>query len=179
MLDLIAETEEACVAFVATIEAMIARLQALLDYMKKGATMTRIHAKDQCQQRIVLSDDNRCISCEPSRDPNAKLSLSAVKFIRIGQCTANFRKARNVAQYERLSLSLVYGNDFETLDLIAQREDDYERWVEGLQSLVVGAADRCVNRDREKEWRERGERKRREKRREKEKEERERERKRE
>ena len=105
--------------------------------------MTQIRAKDQLVSRVFLSQDNRYVCWDIGQQGETeKLELESVKFIRVGQCTASFRKARNVAQYERLSFSLIFGDTFSTLDLITQRDDDYERWVEGLQSLVVGAADR-------------------------------------
>jgi hypothetical protein len=142
---MIAETRDAMERFISTLEGMIARSHALLVYMHKGATMTQIRSKDLHLSRVFLSDDSQIICWDSDKKGETpKLALASVKFIRVGQCTATFRKARNVAQYERLSFSLIYGDAFETLDLICQREDDYERWVEGLQMLVVGAADRLV-----------------------------------
>jgi len=42
---------------------------------------------------------------------------------------------------EHLSFSLVYGDDFETLDLIAENAEDYKTWTSGLQHLVTGFSD--------------------------------------
>lgn len=66
------------------------------------------------------------------------MALNSVKFVRIGQSSATFRAAQNVKQFENRSFSLVYGDDFETLDLIAKKKD-FEVWIMGLSSLVSGA----------------------------------------
>lgn len=42
---------------------------------------------------------------------------------------------------EHLSFSLIYGDDFETLDLIAENSTDYKTWTTGLQHLVTGYSD--------------------------------------
>jgi hypothetical protein len=86
---------------------MMFHCSTIFQHMQKGATMTKCRPKDQYRRRYFLSDDLLSIRWEPSKEAGAKLDLSAVKFIRIGQCTSSFRKAHNVAQYERLSFSLV------------------------------------------------------------------------
>lgn len=143
-LDLVAICEADFTNFTYAVQAMIRYSVSVFEYMCKGATMTKCRPKDQYRRRFYLSEDHTAIRWEPCKENVAGISLSTVKFIRIGQSTAAFRKARGVSQYARLSFSLVYGECFETLDLIAHRAEDFDRWVEGLQSLVAGAADRCV-----------------------------------
>jgi len=36
---------------------------------------------------------------------------------------------------------MIYGDDFETLDLIAENISDYRTWTNGLQHLVTGFSD--------------------------------------
>ncbi len=38
----------------------------------------------------------------------------------------------------------MYGEKFDTLDLIVHRAEDHVRWLEGLQALVPDASDRCA-----------------------------------
>lgn len=141
-LNIVAEKEADLELFVGSVEAMITKTTELLAYMRRGATMTKCRAKDQYQRRFYLSEDSLSIRWEPSKDAASRLPLASVKFIRLGQCTSAFRKSRNIAQLAHLSFSLVYGSESETLDLIAHRQEDYDRWVAGLQALVAGAADR-------------------------------------
>ena len=141
-LNVVAQKDEDIELLVSSVEAMMAHTRELLAYMQRGATMTKCRSKDQYQRRFYLTEDKEHIRWEPSKDASSKIPLTSVKFIRLGQRTAAFRKSRNIAQFAHLSFSLVYGNDFETLDLIAHRQEDYDRWIAGLQALVAGASDR-------------------------------------
>jgi len=94
---------------------------------------------------------------EPSKKEGT-IDLQRAKFIRIGQSTKAFRRAKNVRQFEKLSFSIVYRPDnpeedggmeemddgFETLDLICKSRDEYIVWITGLQTLVSGARDSQV-----------------------------------
>ena len=73
-----------------------------------------------------------------------RLPIQSIKFIRIGQRTSAFKQARDISQYDSLSFSLVYGADFNTLDIISDNDDDFQNWMVTLQALVHGAADSQV-----------------------------------
>ena len=142
-LDLIADNEEDYERWTAYLRNIIRKSQSILQYMMKGATMTKCRPKMQYDRKFFLTEEHD-LRWEPCKDPTAKLKLSDVKFVKVGQLTPAFRRAKNVAQYESLSFSLVYGDDFDTLDLIAHNAQDFEIWVTGLSSLVSGAYDRLV-----------------------------------
>eukprot|EP00911_Craspedida_sp_UC1_P002976 UC1_evm1s2173 len=155
-LDLVCETSSDCRKWIRHLRTIITSTQACLDAMKLGALMTKCRPKKQYLRRYILTNDHK-LRWEPSKK-DGRVDLRHVKFIRTGQSTKAFRRAKNVRQHEQLSFSLVYrlsedaGGDateeqddgFETLDLIAESADDFLVWVTGLRALVMGARDSQV-----------------------------------
>lgn len=140
-MDLIAENTEDYEVWTSTLGKIIQRSLSVLEYMHQGAWFIDCQPERNWDRKYFLSPDNKhiCFMTDDNTAANVVLDLSTVMFIRCGQDTSVFRQAHNVAQFEGLSFSLVYGADFETLNLIANKAQDYDLWMTGLEWLVSGS----------------------------------------
>lgn len=70
------------------------------------------------------------------------VSIRSIREIRIGKSTDVLRDKEVAGCYsEDCVFSVIYGDDFESLDLVASTPDEANFWVTGLNMLI--AANRC------------------------------------
>ncbi|KJE88621.1 phospholipase C-eta2 [Capsaspora owczarzaki ATCC 30864] len=90
-----------------------------------------------------VSGDNLSLSWSSPKKAalKSRVLIDSIKEIRVGRNTKSFsRHATQHADKVDHSFSVIYGSDFETLDLVAASADEFKFWTEGLRymSSVVG-----------------------------------------
>ena len=74
--------------------------------------------------------------------------MSSIKEVRQGKTTDALRNKEIAGMYpDECAFSIIFGDDFESLDLIANTPDEANIWVTGMMCLVNANTKQC-------EWRE-------------------------
>ncbi|GAU97925.1 hypothetical protein RvY_09143-2 [Ramazzottius varieornatus] len=112
-------------------------------YMIAGCRMVKVRSNSrQYWRTFTLDPDKSAVRWTPtSKKPDqAKVLISSMKEVLIGKKTDVFRGRDASECLEECCFSIVYGDQGETLDLMAKDADETNAWVTGLMSLM-GAAD--------------------------------------
>ncbi|KAJ8273876.1 hypothetical protein GJAV_G00106490 [Gymnothorax javanicus] len=108
--------------------------------MVEGSELRKVRPSARVYSRYFLLDsDLRSLRWEPSKKEAGKASIavSAIREVRTGRNTDVFRAAAVHEQVsEDCAFSVVYGEGFETLDLVAPSADVAKVWVTGLRYLA-------------------------------------------
>ena len=76
--------------------------------------------------------------------PNPTVLIDAIKEVRIGKNTDTFRARESTMEFpEDCAFSVIFGDHFETLDLVASSADEANIWVTGLSYLTGGKKNKC------------------------------------
>lgn len=117
--------------------------------MQEGTHLIKVRANSRQYNRIFQLDSKMQEICwRPStkKPSKAKILVKDIKEIRVGKNTANYG--------ESCSFTIVYGENFETMDLAASTPDEACIWVTGLTCLINGKPEEVVD-DRQQmrdEW---------------------------
>ncbi|CAD5126015.1 DgyrCDS14191 [Dimorphilus gyrociliatus] len=120
-----------------------------LKRMQEGTHLIKVRANSRHYNRIFQLDSKMQEICwRPStkKPSKAKILVKDIKEIRVGKNTANYG--------ESCSFTIVYGENFETMDLAASTPDEACIWVTGLTCLINGKPEEVVD-DRQQmrdEW---------------------------
>ncbi|XP_041931642.1 LOW QUALITY PROTEIN: inactive phospholipase C-like protein 2 [Alosa sapidissima] len=122
----------------------ISSVSGCLSRMQEGSELRKLRPGLRLYSRYYLLEaDQRTIRWEPSKkDPGkARLPLAEVREVRTGRNTDVFR-ASGVAELvtDDCAFSLVYGDDYDTLDLVASSPEVANIWVTGLRYLISQGA---------------------------------------
>ncbi|XP_060683394.1 inactive phospholipase C-like protein 1 isoform X2 [Hemiscyllium ocellatum] len=111
-----------------------------ISFMQAGCELKKIRSNTRIYSRFfTLDPDLQALRWEPSKkDPEkAKLEISSLKEVRVGKNTEIFRSCAVVDQIcEDCSFSLIYGENYESLDLVASSADIANIWVTGLRYVI-------------------------------------------
>ncbi|XP_047461253.1 inactive phospholipase C-like protein 2 isoform X2 [Mugil cephalus] len=108
--------------------------------MVEGSELKKIRPNSRVYQRYYLLDAGLQALCwEPSKKESdkARISLASIREVRTGRNTETFRTS---GVYEQISedcaFSIIYGETYETLDLVANSAEVANIWVTGLRYLM-------------------------------------------
>ncbi|KAI1902480.1 hypothetical protein AGOR_G00045200 [Albula goreensis] len=108
--------------------------------MVEGCELRKVRSNARVYHRyFMLDSDMRAIRWEPSKKESgkARMDISAIREVRTGRNTDVFRSPVVHEQVsEDCAFSVIHGEAYETLDLVASSADVAHLWVTGLRYLV-------------------------------------------
>lgn len=121
-------------------EKKISSASDCISFMQAGCELKKVRPNSRIYNRFfTLDPDLQALRWEPSKKDaeKAKLDVSAVKEIRLGKNTETFRNNGLADQIsEECAFSILHGENYESLDLVANSADVANIWVSGLRYLV-------------------------------------------
>uniref|UniRef100_F7E2P1 Phosphoinositide phospholipase C n=1 Tax=Monodelphis domestica TaxID=13616 RepID=F7E2P1_MONDO len=121
-------------------EKKISSASDCISFMQAGCELKKVRPNSRIYNRFfTLDTDLQALRWEPSKKDleKAKLDISAIKEIRLGKNTETFRNNGLADQIsEDCALSILHGENYESLDLVANSADVANIWVSGLRYLV-------------------------------------------
>lgn len=122
-------------------ERKICSAHDCLQFMITGSSLLKVRASSRQYRRyFTLEEDLSAIKWVPSskKSNKARLSIRSIREIRIGKSTDVLRDKEVAGSYsEDCVFSVVYGENFESLDLVASTPDEANFWVTGLNMLIA------------------------------------------
>ncbi|OCT61993.1 inactive phospholipase C-like protein 2 [Xenopus laevis] len=113
---------------------------ACISFMMEGCEMKKVRSNSRMYNRFFLLDpDMRFLRWEPSKKDSekAKLEIKSIREVRVGKKTPVLRSNGLSDQFpEECAFSIIYGENYESLDLVASTADIVNTWVMGLRYLV-------------------------------------------
>ncbi|XP_026058485.1 inactive phospholipase C-like protein 2 isoform X1 [Carassius auratus] len=113
---------------------------ACMAFMMEGCEMKKVRSNSRMYNRYFLLDpDMRWLRWEPSKKDSekAKLEIKSIKEVRLGKKTPILRSNGLSDQFpDECAFSIIYGDNYESLDLVASTADVVSTWVMGLRYLV-------------------------------------------
>ncbi|XP_059822942.1 inactive phospholipase C-like protein 1 isoform X1 [Hypanus sabinus] len=126
-------------------ERKISSATDCISFMQAGCELKKVRSNTRIYSRFFTLDlDLLALRWEPSKkEPDkAKLDVSLFKEVRVGKNTETFRSCAVVDQIcEDCSFSLIYGDNYESLDLVASSADVANIWVTGLRYIALHGKD--------------------------------------
>uniref|UniRef100_A0A3B5AWV0 Phosphoinositide phospholipase C n=1 Tax=Stegastes partitus TaxID=144197 RepID=A0A3B5AWV0_9TELE len=108
--------------------------------MVEGSELKKIRPNSRVYQRYYLLDAGLQALCwEPSKKESdkARISLGSIREVRTGRNTETFRTSGVYDQIsEDCAFSIIYGEIYESLDLVANSAEVANIWVTGLRYLM-------------------------------------------
>uniref|UniRef100_A0A8C6SRW6 Phosphoinositide phospholipase C n=1 Tax=Neogobius melanostomus TaxID=47308 RepID=A0A8C6SRW6_9GOBI len=112
---------------------------ACMAFMMEGCEMKKVRSNSRMYNRYFLLDpDMRWLRWEPSKKDSekAKLEIKSIKEVRLGKKTPVLRSNGLSDQFpDECAFSIIYGDNYESLDLVASTADVVSTWVMGLRYL--------------------------------------------
>ncbi|XP_078126634.1 inactive phospholipase C-like protein 2 [Sander vitreus] len=113
---------------------------ACMAFMMEGCEMKKVRSNSRMYNRYFLLDpDMHWLRWEPSKKDSekAKLEIKGIKEVRLGKKTPVLRSNGLSDQFpDECAFSIIYGDNYESLDLVASTADVVSTWVMGLRYLV-------------------------------------------
>ncbi|XP_013409003.1 inactive phospholipase C-like protein 2 [Lingula anatina] len=123
-------------------EKKIANSQDCLNYMQNGSELIKVRSNSRQYHRYFSIDpDLTELRWQPSskKPHKARIGLEAMKEVRSGKTTDVLRNKEIAGMYqEECAFSVIYGDNYDSLDLIAASPDEAGIWVAGLTCLISG-----------------------------------------
>uniref|UniRef100_A0A668AAD6 Phosphoinositide phospholipase C n=1 Tax=Myripristis murdjan TaxID=586833 RepID=A0A668AAD6_9TELE len=108
--------------------------------MVEGSELRKVRPNSRVYQRYYLLDAGLQALCwEPSKKESdkARISLPSIREVRTGRNTETFRTSGVYDQIsEDCAFSIIYGETYESLDLVANSAEVANIWVTGLRYLM-------------------------------------------
>ncbi|XP_041102330.1 inactive phospholipase C-like protein 2 isoform X1 [Polyodon spathula] len=121
-------------------EKKISSASDCINAMVEGSELKKVRSNSRVYNRYFLLDaDMQSLRWEPSKKESekAKIDIKSVKEVRTGKNTDIFRTNGVYDQIsEDCSFSIIYGENYESLDLVANSTDVANIWVTGLRYLI-------------------------------------------
>uniref|UniRef100_A0A3Q3RB39 Phosphoinositide phospholipase C n=1 Tax=Monopterus albus TaxID=43700 RepID=A0A3Q3RB39_MONAL len=121
-------------------EKKISNAADCIHSMVEGSELKKIRPNSRVYQRYYLLDAGLQALCwEPSKKESdkARIALTSIREVRTGRNTETFRTS---GVYEQISedcaFSIIYGEMYESLDLVASSAEVANIWVTGLRYLM-------------------------------------------
>ncbi|XP_033095373.1 inactive phospholipase C-like protein 2 isoform X2 [Anneissia japonica] len=113
-----------------------------LNFMQNGCQLIKVRSSSRMYHRIFsLSEDFEELRWHPtSKKPDkAKIRIDDLKEVRHGKNTETFRTPDISQEFpDDRAFSIIYSNEYLTLDLIASSADEANIWITGLMYLMSG-----------------------------------------
>uniref|UniRef100_A0A673J3Q5 Phosphoinositide phospholipase C n=1 Tax=Sinocyclocheilus rhinocerous TaxID=307959 RepID=A0A673J3Q5_9TELE len=121
-------------------EKKISSASDCINSMVDGSELRKVRSNSRVYHRYFLLDaDMQSLRWEPSKKESdkAKIDVKSIKEVRTGKNTDTFRTNGNSDQIsEDCAFSIIYGENYESLDLVANSADVANIWVTGLRYLI-------------------------------------------
>ncbi|OCT74144.1 inactive phospholipase C-like protein 2 isoform X1 [Xenopus laevis] len=121
-------------------EKKISSASDCINAMVDGSELKKVRSNSRIYHRyFLLEADMQSLRWEPSKKDSekAKIDIKSVKEVRIGKNTDIFRSNGIYDQIsEDSAFSIIYGENYESLDLVANSADVANVWVTGLRYLI-------------------------------------------
>ncbi|XP_075443018.1 inactive phospholipase C-like protein 2 isoform X2 [Ascaphus truei] len=121
-------------------EKKISSASDCINSMVDGSELKKVRSNSRVYHRYFLLDaDMQSLRWEPSKKDSekAKIDMKSVKEVRTGKNTDIFRSNGIYDQIsEDCAFSIIYGENYESLDLVANSPDVANIWVTGLRYLI-------------------------------------------
>uniref|UniRef100_A0A803J7D6 Phosphoinositide phospholipase C n=1 Tax=Xenopus tropicalis TaxID=8364 RepID=A0A803J7D6_XENTR len=121
-------------------EKKISSASDCINSMVEGSELKKVRSNSRIYHRYFLLDaDMQSLRWEPSKKDSekAKIDIKSVKEVRTGKNTDIFRSNGIYDQIsEDCAFSIIYGENYESLDLVANSADVANVWVTGLRYLI-------------------------------------------
>ncbi|XP_018606010.1 inactive phospholipase C-like protein 2 isoform X2 [Scleropages formosus] len=121
-------------------EKKISSASDCINAMVEGSELKKVRSNSRVYHRyFLLEADMQSLRWEPSKKESekAKIDVKSIKEVRTGKNTDIFR-ANGV--YDQISedcaFSIIYGENYESLDLVANSADVANIWVTGLRYMI-------------------------------------------
>ncbi|XP_009074927.1 PREDICTED: inactive phospholipase C-like protein 2, partial [Acanthisitta chloris] len=113
---------------------------ACISLMLEGCELKKVRSNSRMYSRFFVLDADMCsVRWEPSKKDleKAKIEIKSVKEVRVGKKTPILRSNGLSDQFpDECAFSIIYGDNYESLDLVASSADVVSAWVMGLRYLV-------------------------------------------
>uniref|UniRef100_A0A8C4IT75 Phosphoinositide phospholipase C n=1 Tax=Dicentrarchus labrax TaxID=13489 RepID=A0A8C4IT75_DICLA len=114
-----------------------------LAFMQGGCELKKIRPNSRVYCRFyTLELDLSCLRWEPSKKDGdrARLDVSSIREVRTGKSTETFIHNGPLSEHlaEEAAFSIIHGDDYQSLDLVALSADVANIWVTGLRYLLGG-----------------------------------------
>ncbi|KAK2188258.1 hypothetical protein NP493_138g02029 [Ridgeia piscesae] len=113
-----------------------------LNYMQSGSELVKVRSNSRQYHRLFTIDKELTeIRWQPSskKPHKARIPIDQIKEVRVGKNTDVLRNHDVAGSYaDECAFSIIYGDNFETMDLIANSPDEAIIWVTGLTCLISG-----------------------------------------
>ncbi|KAG1942944.1 inactive phospholipase C-like protein [Pimephales promelas] len=121
-------------------EKKISSASDCINSMVDGSELRKVRSNSRVYYRYFLLDaDMQSLRWEPSKKESdkAKIDIKSIKEVRTGKNTDTFR-ANGISDQisEDCAFSIIYGENYESLDLVANSADVANIWVTGLRYLI-------------------------------------------
>ncbi|KAK0417312.1 hypothetical protein QR680_012940 [Steinernema hermaphroditum] len=131
------------VSFSSLSDKKVSNVNDCLQIMQNGTDMIKLRANvRQFRRHFSLDADLSYIRWTPTnkKPHKARILIETVREIRVGRNTEVLRATENclVDMQEECAFSIIYGDEYECLDLVASTADDANIWVTGLMALTSG-----------------------------------------
>ncbi|XP_069694036.1 inactive phospholipase C-like protein 2 isoform X2 [Periplaneta americana] len=121
-------------------ERKISSASACLQYMMTGSSLIKVRPNSRQYHRFFsLAEDLNAIRWTPTSKKSSKaiVPIDSIREIRVGKNTEVLRtRDLSSGHTEDCAFSILYGDDFESLDLVASTPEEANIWVTGLNALV-------------------------------------------
>uniref|UniRef100_A0A8C9ZHB3 Phosphoinositide phospholipase C n=1 Tax=Sander lucioperca TaxID=283035 RepID=A0A8C9ZHB3_SANLU len=113
-----------------------------LAFMQGGCELKKIRPNSRVYCRFFMLDpDLSCLRWEPSKKDadRARLDVSSIREVRTGKSTETFLHNGPLSDHlaEEAAFSIIHGDDYQSLDLVALSADVANIWVTGLRYLLA------------------------------------------
>ncbi|KAF3839582.1 hypothetical protein F7725_018299 [Dissostichus mawsoni] len=121
-------------------EKKISSASDCINAMVDGSELKKVRSNSRIYHRYFLLDaDMQSLRWEPSKKESekAKIDVKSIKEVRTGKNTDTFRTNGTYDQIsEDCAFSIIFGENYESLDLVANTADVANIWVTGLRYLI-------------------------------------------
>ncbi|CAL8388005.1 unnamed protein product [Gadus morhua 'NCC'] len=113
-----------------------------LAFMQGGCELKKVRPNSRVYCRFfTLDPDLSCLRWEPSKKDGdrARLDISCIREVRTGKSTETFLHNGPLSEHlaEEAAFSIIHGDEYQSLDLVALSADVANIWVTGLRFLVA------------------------------------------
>ncbi|XP_033496723.2 inactive phospholipase C-like protein 2 [Epinephelus lanceolatus] len=121
-------------------EKKISSASDCISAMVDGSELKKVRSNSRVYHRYFLLDaDMQSLRWEPSKKESekAKIDVKSIKEVRTGKNTDTFRTNGTYDQIsEDCAFSIIFGENYESLDLVANTADVANIWITGLRYLI-------------------------------------------
>eukprot|EP00063_Salmo_salar_P059034 XP_014033869.1 PREDICTED: inactive phospholipase C-like protein 2 isoform X2 [Salmo salar] len=122
-------------------ERKISSAADCISAMVRGTELRKVRSNSRVYQRYYLLESGlQALRWEPSKKESdkARIAVSSVREVRTGRNTETFRTNGIYDQIsEDCAFSIIYGETYEALDLVANSAEVANVWVTGLRYLIL------------------------------------------